>query len=88
MMKENSSIKIEVSSFTDSRGSSAYNLKLSDRRAQSTIDYLVSNGIERSRVTGKGYGESRMINKCINGVECSEAAHQKNRRTEFVILNN
>jgi outer membrane protein OmpA-like peptidoglycan-associated protein len=88
MMKENSSIKIEVSSFTDSRGSSAYNLKLSDRRAQSTIDYLVSNGIERSRVTGKGYGESRMINKCINGVQCSEAAHQKNRRTEFVILNN
>jgi len=88
MMKENSSIKIEVSSFTDSRGSSAYNLKLSDRRAQSTIDYLVSNGIERSRVTGKGYGEGRMINKCINGVECSEAAHQKNRRTEFVILNN
>lgn len=88
MMKENSSIKIEVSSFTDSRGSSSYNLKLSDRRAQSTIDYLVSNGIERSRVTGKGYGESRMINKCINGVECSEAAHQKNRRTEFVILNN
>ena len=88
LMKENSSIKIEVSSFTDSRGSSAYNVKLSNRRAQSTIDYLVSNGIDRSRLTGKGYGESRMINKCINGVECSEAAHQKNRRTEFVILNN
>jgi len=88
MMKENTSIKIEVSSFTDSRGSSAYNIKLSNRRAQSTIDYLVSNGIDRSRVTGKGYGESRMINKCINGVKCSEVAHQKNRRTEFVILNN
>ena len=88
LMKENSSIKIEVSSFTDSRGSSAYNVKLSNRRAQSTIDYLVSNGIDRSRLTGKGYGESRMINKCINSVECSEAAHQKNRRTEFVILNN
>jgi len=88
LMKENTSIKIEVSSFTDSRGSSAYNVKLSNRRAQSTIDYLVSNGIDRSRLTGKGYGESRMINKCINGVECSEAAHQKNRRTEFVILNN
>jgi len=88
MMKENTSIKIEVSSFTDSRGSSAYNIKLSNRRAQSTIDYLVSNGIDKSRVTGKGYGESRMKNKCINGVKCSEVAHQKNRRTEFVILNN
>ena len=88
MMKENTSIKIEVASFTDSRGSSAYNLKLSNRRAQSTIDYLVSNGIDKSRISGKGYGESRMKNKCVNGVECSELAHQKNRRTEFTILNN
>jgi len=88
MMKENTSIKIEVASFTDSRGSSAYNLKLSNRRAQSTIDYLVSNGIDKSRISGKGYGESRMKNKCVNGVECSELAHQKNRRTEFFILNN
>ncbi len=87
IMKENSNVKIEVTSYTDSRGSSAYNLKLSERRAKSSIDYIVSKGIDRNRLTGKGLGESRMVNKCINGVECSETAHQKNRRTEFAILN-
>ena len=87
IMKENSNVKIEVTSYTDSRGSSAYNLKLSERRAKSSIDYIVSKGIDRNRLTGKGLGESRMVNKCINGVECSETAHQNNRRTEFAILN-
>jgi outer membrane protein OmpA-like peptidoglycan-associated protein len=88
MMKENKNIKIEISSYTDSRGSSAYNIKLSNRRANSTVAYLVSKGIDGNRIKGKGYGESRMVNKCVNGVQCSEIAHQKNRRTEFVILNN
>ncbi len=82
-MKENTSLKIKVSSYTDSRGSSAYNKKLSQRRAQSTIDYLVAHGISRSRITGKGYGEAKMVNKCVDGVQCSEAAHALNRRTEF-----
>ncbi len=87
ILSENTTLEIEVSAYTDSRGSSAYNIGLSNRRAQSSVDYLVSQGIDRNRIKAKGYGESRMINKCVNGVECSEAAHAKNRRTEFVILN-
>ncbi|MCF6347607.1 MAG: OmpA family protein [Flavobacteriaceae bacterium] len=87
ILSENTTLEIEVSAYTDSRGSSAYNIGLSNRRAQSSVDYLVSQGVDRNRIKAKGYGESRMINKCINGVECSEAAHAKNRRTEFVILN-
>ncbi len=87
MMKENTSIKIEIGSYTDSRGSSTYNLHLSNRRAKASIDYLVSHGISRNRVSGKGYGETKMVNQCVNGVKCSEAAHQMNRRTEFVIIN-
>lgn len=87
IMEKNTSLKVEVSAFTDSRGSSEYNLHLSNRRAKSTIDYLVSKGIERSRLSGKGYGESKMVNKCVNGVQCSEDAHQKNRRTEINFVN-
>ena len=87
IMNENASLKIKISSYTDARGSSAYNLKLSNRRAKSTIDYLVSQGIDRSRISGKGYGEAQMVNKCVNGVQCSENAHSKNRRTEFSFVN-
>ena len=87
LMKDNTAIEIEVSAHTDSRGSSDYNLRLSNRRAKSAIDYIVSMGVDRNRLIGKGYGESRMLNKCVNGVECSEEAHAKNRRTEFAILN-
>lgn len=87
IMETNASLKVEVSAYTDSRGSSDYNLKLSNRRAKSTIDYLVSKGIERNRLKGKGYGERNMVNKCVNGVQCSEDAHQKNRRTEITFIN-
>lgn len=87
IMEKNTSLKVEVSAYTDSRGSSEYNLHLSNRRAKSTIDYLVSKGIERSRLSGKGYGESKMVNKCVNGIQCSEDAHQKNRRTEINFVN-
>ena len=83
IMKQNKSIKLEVSAFTDARGSKAYNLALSNRRAKSTVDYLVSKGIDRTRIEGKGYGESKMVNKCVDGVKCSETAHAKNRRTEL-----
>ncbi len=87
ILNNNKNIHIEVSSYTDSRGSKAYNLKLSERRAKASADYLVSLGVDRSRITAKGYGESKMVNKCFDGVECSEAAHEKNRRTEFAFLN-
>ncbi|MDY7394686.1 OmpA family protein [Aureibaculum sp. 2210JD6-5] len=87
ILKNNKTIHVELSSYTDSRGSSAYNLKLSERRAKASLEYLVSQGIDRSRIKAKGYGESKMVNKCIDGIECSEAAHEKNRRTEFAFIN-
>jgi len=86
IMYENPTLQIEVASHTDSRGNSDYNMKLSQRRAQSAVDYLVSRGISRDRMVAKGYGESRLLNKCADGVDCSEAEHQQNRRTMFIIL--
>lgn len=78
---------IEIGSHTDSRASDAYNLELSDNRAKATIGWFVSKGIKPSRVFGKGYGETQLVNNCSNGVECKYSEHQLNRRTEFVIVN-
>ena len=85
VMKEHPTIKIAIKSHTDSRGSDAYNLALSDRRAKSTLEWMVQQGIDRSRLTAKGYGETQLVNGCSNGVPCSEEEHQKNRRSEFII---
>ncbi|WP_141384446.1 OmpA family protein, partial [Flavobacterium flevense] len=57
----------------------------SDRRAKSTISWLVQNGINANRLTGKGYGESQLVNKCTDNVKCTEEEHQMNRRSEFII---
>ncbi|APY10123.1 cell envelope biogenesis protein OmpA [Seonamhaeicola sp. S2-3] len=81
-------VSIEIMSHTDSRGNDDYNMSLSQQRANSVVNYLVSKGISRSRLSAKGYGETRLVNRCSNGVECSEAEHQKNRRTEFRVLSN
>ena len=78
-------LDIELRSHTDSRGSDTYNQNLSQRRAQSVVDYLVAHGITNKRFTAKGFGESRLLNECADGVECSEEKHQRNRRTEFEI---
>ena len=81
---------IEGSSHTDSRGSNAYNLKLSERRAQSTVDYIKRNGhYDASRIYAMGYGETRPVNRCVDGVKprCTDAEHALNRRTEFTIVN-
>lgn len=86
ILNEYPSMKIELSSHTDSRGSDSYNEALSQRRAQSAVEYLIKNGISRSRLVAKGYGEYKLVNECSNGVACSEEAHQLNRRTEFTIL--
>ncbi|MCB0760855.1 MAG: carboxypeptidase regulatory-like domain-containing protein [Flavobacteriales bacterium] len=86
IMKDNPTMKIELSSHTDSRGDGWYNQKLSQARAKAAKDYLVAHGIASSRVVGKGYGEKKIMNKCKEGVECSEEEHQLNRRTEFKIL--
>ena len=82
---DNSSIKIELGSHTDARGSSASNQSLSQKRAQSAVDYIVGKGIERTRITAKGYGESRLKNRCADGVQCSKEEHQENRRSEIRI---
>ncbi len=82
-------MKIDVRSHTDSRSRDSYNMNLSERRAQSTINYLVKiGGIDRSRLQGKGYGETRLLNRCSNGVPCGEYEHQQNRRSEFIIVAN
>lgn len=85
VMKEYPKMKIVVASHTDSRGSKVYNLTLSQKRAQATLDYMVKSGIDKSRLTAKGYGESQPVNKCTDGVECTEAEHQENRRSQFLI---
>ncbi|CDF77781.1 outer membrane protein, OmpA/MotB, C-terminal [Formosa agariphila KMM 3901] len=85
-LNEYPALKLEIRSHTDSRGSDAYNMKLSSSRAQSTLDYLVINGIDKNRLTAKGFGESRLVNKCSNGVECTESEHEDNRRSEFIII--
>ncbi|TJZ60371.1 OmpA family protein [Sphingobacterium olei] len=85
-MRDNPTLRIELSSHTDSRGSDSYNEKLSQRRAQSAVDYIVTRGIARDRLVAKGYGETRLVNKCSNGVPCSVADHQANRRTEVEVL--
>ncbi len=85
-MNEYKRLKVDVRSHTDSRGSDAYNLALSERRAKSTLDYLVAKGIKASRLTGRGYGETKLINNCANNVNCSEEEHALNRRSEFIVV--
>lgn len=86
LMNDYPDMIIELSSHTDSRGSNAYNASLSQCRADAAVDYIVGKGISTSRIVPKGYGESRLVNECADGVNCSEPQHQENRRTEFNIL--
>lgn len=86
VMKQYPKLKIDVRSHTDSRGTDSYNMKLSQRRNESTRAYIVSRGIDASRLIGAGYGETRHVNKCSNGVKCSEEEHQLNRRSEFIVI--
>jgi len=84
-MKQYPQLNIHIESHTDSRGNDEYNMQLSERRAKSTLEWLVDKGIDRKRLSSKGYGESQLINNCSNGVNCSEEAHQLNRRSMFII---
>ncbi|MCO6148380.1 OmpA family protein [Flavobacterium sp. NRK1] len=87
IMKNFPSIVIKIESHTDSRGKDEYNLKLSQERAKSTYDYIIARGIDPSRIESvKGYGESRLINKCKNGVPCTDEEHFQNRRSDFIIV--
>jgi outer membrane protein OmpA-like peptidoglycan-associated protein/tetratricopeptide (TPR) repeat protein len=78
-------MKIDIRSHTDSRQTHKYNEVLSERRAKSTRDWLIKHGIAPERLTSKGYGETQLVNKCADNVECSEAEHQLNRRSQFII---
>jgi outer membrane protein OmpA-like peptidoglycan-associated protein len=84
-MNENPSVSITIKSHTDCRGSAAYNMILSARRGKSVVDYLVSKGISPSRMHSEALGESQPINKCVDGVRCSNAEHAANRRTDITI---
>ena len=85
-MKERPDLRVELSSHTDSRGTSEYNIELSNNRSQSCVNYIISNGISAKMITAKGYGESKLVNQCADGVPCSEEEHQANRRTELRFL--
>lgn len=85
-MRRYPSLVIEIRSHTDSRGDAAYNKSLSSARARSVAAYLVSKGISRKRIIANGYGETLLLNNCVDGVICTEGEHQRNRRTEFKVL--
>ncbi|MCB9305582.1 MAG: OmpA family protein [Lewinellaceae bacterium] len=85
LMRDNPGLSVELGSHTDSRGNDEYNMDLSHKRALSAVAYIISEGIDSARITAKGYGESQLVNRCRNGVPCSEAEHQLNRRTELRI---
>ena len=86
VLEEYPTMKIDIRSHTDSRQTHKYNETLSSNRAKSTAEWLISNGINRNRLTWKGYGETQLVNGCADGVDCSEAEHQMNRRSEFIIV--
>lgn len=86
VLEEYPKMKIDIRSHTDSLASHKYNDQLSDRRAKSTLQWLIDQGIDASRLTAKGYGERQLVNQCADGVKCTEEEHQENRRSEFVIV--
>jgi outer membrane protein OmpA-like peptidoglycan-associated protein/tetratricopeptide (TPR) repeat protein len=92
VLQQNPTMKIDVRSHTDCRQTAKYNIALSERRAKATVAWLVGKGVEKSRLTGKGYGESQLINDCgcepTNTSDCSESQHQANRRSEFIVVKN
>ncbi len=88
-LKEYPTVRIDVQSHTDSRGRDAYNMDLSTRRNTATKNWIIKNGsIARDRISGRGYGESELVNHCGNGVKCSKYEHQQNRRSMFIVTEN
>ena len=85
-LRDNPEVRVELSSHTDSRASHEYNQRLSQNRANSARNYIISQGIDPSRVISVGYGETRLLNHCSDGVRCTEAEHQLNRRTEMKVI--
>ncbi|EDM44030.1 outer membrane protein A [unidentified eubacterium SCB49] len=88
VLAQNPGVKLEIASHTDSRGGKAANQDLSERRAQAVAVYLQSKGINNSLLVANGFGETRLLNRCADGVSCTEKEHAANRRTEFRLINN
>ena len=86
VLEQYPNLKLEIRSHTDSRQTAKYNQVLSDKRAKSTMKWLIENGIASNRLTGKGYGETQLVNQCSDDVKCTEEEHQLNRRSEFIII--
>ncbi len=87
VLKDNPALIVELGSHTDSRGRDSYNLKLSEKRAKAAVKYITAmSNVDNKRITAKGYGETQLVNKCKNGVKCSDRKHQQNRRTELKIV--
>ena len=87
MLNQYPAIKLDIRSHTDSRQSDENNMILSEKRAQSTKNWLIQKGIDENRLTAKGYGETKLVNRCADGVKCTEKQHEQNRRSEFIITN-
>lgn len=85
VLNSNPKLMIELSSHTDSKSSDGFNLGLSKKRAQFAVDYMTGKGVNKKRLKAVGYGETKLLNKCVNGVECTDEEHKINRRTEFKI---
>ena len=88
VLRQNPGVKLEIASHTDVRGSRSSNQDLSERRAKSVADYLISKGVNASLLVANGYGETKVKNRCMEGVSCTEREHAVNRRTEFRLINN
>jgi outer membrane protein OmpA-like peptidoglycan-associated protein len=86
VLKQNNKLELEISSHTDSQSSYGFNLNLSKKRAQAAVDYLVAKGIDKSRLKPIGWGELKLLNKCVNNFKCTDEEHRVNRRTEFKII--
>ena len=86
IMASHPTMIVKVQSHTDARGNDAYNMKLSVKRVKATVEYVLSKGIHAHRIFGSGMGETQLVNDCGNKVDCSEEAHQANRRAEFIIV--
>ncbi len=86
VLKDNPAVVVELGSHTDSRGGDDFNMDLSQKRAAAAVDYIIEKGVDTDRISARGYGEIELMNKCSNGVKCSEAEHQKNRRTTLKIV--
>lgn len=86
IMLDNENIRVEMGAHTDSRASDEYNFELSHLRAKSAVDYLISKGVDKARISAIGYGKTQLINDCREGVPCTEKEHQVNRRMEIKLI--